>query len=113
MKTKSLVQIAALGLVVALAPIAGAQDNEDQGGPGGRRAHWQQKLTNLTPQERDQLRAAHQKAMQDPAVRSAQMKMRQAHREYRDAMRASMLKADPTIQPVLNKIPEGRMGRDS
>jgi hypothetical protein len=51
--------------------------------------------------------------MQDPAVRAAQIKMRAAHKQFRDAMRASMLKADPTIQPVLNKIPEGRAGRDS
>jgi hypothetical protein len=51
--------------------------------------------------------------MQDPAVRAAQVRMRQAHREFRDAMRASMLKADPNIQPVLNKIPEGRARRDS
>jgi len=28
-----------------------------------------------------------------------------AHREFRDAMRAAMLKADPSIQPILNKLP--------
>jgi hypothetical protein len=114
MKAKSLVQIAALGLVVAVTPLASAQNNganDQAGGPGAGR--WRQKLAILTPAERERLRAAHQKAMQDPAVRAAQQKMHEAHREFRDAMHASMLKADPTIQPVLNKIPEGRAGRDS
>jgi hypothetical protein len=47
------------------------------------------------------------KAMQDPAVQAAHDKMRQAHKEFRDAMHAAMLKADPSIQPILNKIPQG------
>jgi len=45
--------------------------------------------------------------MQDPAVQAAHDKMRQAHKEFRDAMHAAMLKADPSIQPILNKMPAG------
>jgi hypothetical protein len=45
--------------------------------------------------------------MQDPAVQTAQEKMRQADNEFRDALHASMLKADPSIQPILDKMPKG------
>lgn len=111
MKIQSLVRIAAFCAVAQIAPLALAQNEDQTDGTAG--AHWRQKLANLSPAERQQLKTAHQEAMQDPAVRAAQIKMRAAHKQFRDAMRASMLKADPTIQPVLNKIPEGRAGRDS
>jgi len=47
--------------------------------------------------ERQKLQAAHRIAMQDPAIKAAHDKLRQAHKEFRDAMRTAMLKADPTI----------------
>ena len=72
---------------------------------GSRR--WEQRLANLSQEERQKLQSARQKAMQDPAVQAAHDKMRQAHKEFRDAMRTAMLKADPSIQPILSKIPAG------
>jgi len=51
----------------------------------GRR-RWEQRLSNLSPEERRKLQAGRQKAMQDPAVQAAHDKMRQAHKEFRDAM---------------------------
>ena len=57
------------------------------------------------------MKAARQKAIQDPSVQAAHEKMRQAHKEFFTAMRAAMVKADPTIQPVLDKIPKGGHGR--
>ena len=110
MKMQSLVWILALAALMQLAPLAMAQNADDADGRG---APWRQKLANLSPTEREQLKTAHRKAMQDPALRAAQIKMRQAHKEYREAMRASLLKADPSIQPVLNKIPEAHGRRDS
>ena len=103
MKMQSLVLICALSFASPLAPAAFAKKGDKAN--GGQ--HWQQKLANLTPAEREQLRAAHTKAMQDPAVRAAKTKMREARREFRETMKASMLKADPSIQPVLSKVPEG------
>jgi hypothetical protein len=67
-------------------------------------------LANLTPEEREKLKAARQKAMEDPSVQAAHEKMRQARQEFMTSMRAAMLKADPTIQPVLDKIPKGGRG---
>lgn len=65
-----------------------------------RRARW----ANLTDDERARLRAAHEKAMQDPAVQAAREKLRQARREFREVLRPALLKADPTIQPILEKM---------
>ena len=61
-------------------------------------------LANLTEDERARLRAAHQKAMQDPAVQAAREKLKQARREFREIMRPALLKADPSIQPILDKL---------
>jgi hypothetical protein len=101
MRMKSLVTMSILAIGLQFAPAVLGQDEEQ--GRGGRR--WEQRLANLSPEERQKLQAARQKAMQDPAVQSAHDKMREAHKEFRDAMRAAMLKADPSIQPILNKIP--------
>jgi len=61
-------------------------------------------LANLTEDERVRLRAAHQKAMADPAVQAAREKLKQARREFREVMRPALLKADPSIQPILDKL---------
>jgi Spy/CpxP family protein refolding chaperone len=110
MKMKSLVRLVTLCSLVQIAPLVLAQnpDEADGVGPRGR-----QKLASLSPAEREQLRSAHAKAMQDPAVIAAEVKMRQARREYREAMRAALLKADPAIQPVLIKIPQAHGRRNS
>lgn len=95
-----------LALALQFAPAISAQDDEEQG-KGGRGRRWEQRLANLSPEERQKLQTAREKAMQDPAVQAAHDKMRQAHKEFRDAMHAAMLKADPSIQPILNKMPAG------
>ena len=73
-----------------------------------RRARW----ANLSEEDRAKLRAAHEKAMADPAVQAARDRLRQARREFRELMRPAMLKADPTIQPILDKLRAERQGRD-
>ena len=62
------------------------------------------RFANLTEEERARLRAAHEKAMQDPAVQAAREKLRQARREFREVLRPALLKADPSIQPILDKM---------
>jgi hypothetical protein len=62
------------------------------------------RLANLTEDERARLRAAHQKALQDPAVQAAREKLKQARREFREVLRPALLKADPSIQPILDKL---------
>jgi Spy/CpxP family protein refolding chaperone len=65
-----------------------------------RAARW----ANLTEDERARLRAAHQKAMNDPAVQAARDRLRQARREFREILRPALLKADPGLQPILDKL---------
>ena|SRR5438105_474882 len=98
-----------LATALQFAPMVFGQ-NEDQ--PMGRH-RWEQRLANLSPEERQKLHAARLKAMQDPAIQATHEKMRQAHKEFRDAMHAAMLEADPLIQPILDKIPaRNRRGTD-
>src|ERR1700736_1578952 len=100
MKMKFLIKMSVLATMLQFTPDVFAQSDE----PMGKR-RWEQRLANLSPEERQKFRAARQKAMQEPSVKAAHEKMRQAHEEFRDAMRAAMLKADPSIQPILNKLP--------
>ena len=69
------------------------------------------RLANLTEDERARLRAAYQKASQDPAVQAAREKLKQARREFREVMRPALLKADPSIQPILEKLRAERPDR--
>jgi hypothetical protein len=73
-----------------------------------RRPRW----ASLNDEERAKLKAAHQKAMADPAVWAAREKLRQARREFREVMRPALLRADPSIQPILEKMRASRSGRD-
>jgi Spy/CpxP family protein refolding chaperone len=69
------------------------------------------RFANLTDDERARLRDAHQKAMTDPAVQAARDRLRQARREFREVLRPAMLKADPSIQPILDKLRSERPDR--
>src|SRR5260370_30060854 len=91
-----------LGAAMQLASVALGQPS-DQTGKGWRHNH-DERFANLSSEERQKVEAAHQTAMQDPAVQAAHEKMRQARKEFHDAMHAAMLKADPSIQPMLDKM---------
>jgi len=69
------------------------------------------RLANLTEEERTRLRAAYQTAAQDPAVQAAREKLKQARREFREVMRPALLKADPSIEPILEKLRAERPDR--
>ncbi len=95
--------IPTLAAAMQFAPTAVAQQPQDRPGrqfQAERRARW----ANLTDDERSRLKAAHQKAMADPAVQAAHEKLKQARREFRDIMRPAMLKADPSVQAILEKM---------
>ena len=112
MKAKlTVLLVSALAGVLQTAPSTLAQPPADR--PfrpfqNERRARW----ANLNDEERAKLRAAHEKAMADPAVQAARDRLRQARREFREVMRPAMLKADPSIQPILEKLRAERQGRD-
>jgi hypothetical protein len=104
MKMKPLLTMTAIAAALHFAPVSSAEPLDEPGyGRGGR---YKQMLANLSPEERAKLRTAHHKAMADPAVQAAKDRMRQAAREFRELKRQTMLRADPTIQPILDKLPQ-------
>jgi hypothetical protein len=73
-----------------------------------RRARW----ASLTEDERNRLKAAHQKALADPAVWAARERLKKARREFRDLLRPALLKADPSVQPILEKLRPEKTDKD-
>jgi hypothetical protein len=111
MKAKSaFLLVPTVAAALQLTPIALAQPPGDK--PARpfqeRRARW----ASLNEDERAKLKAAHHKAMEDPAVRAAHDRLKQARREFRDVMRPAILKADPSVQPILEKMRTERQGRN-
>jgi Spy/CpxP family protein refolding chaperone len=71
------------------------------------------RFESLTPEQRQQLRAARQAAKDDPEVVAAREKMksadspgarREAGRAMREAMKAAMLKKDPGLADLMEKL---------
>ncbi|XHR28050.1 MAG: hypothetical protein ACFUZC_19235 [Chthoniobacteraceae bacterium] len=81
------------------------EGGKDHGGPGGP---FKEALEALTPAEREQLKAAHQKAKDDPALVEARKKAEAARKAVAEAEKAALLKADPSIGPVLDKLEAAR-----
>jgi Spy/CpxP family protein refolding chaperone len=83
------------------APNAPGHFEKGHRGPGGP---FGEILESLTPAEREQYLAARKKAKDDPAVVDAKKKAEAARQAVADAVKAAMLKADPTIGPVIEKV---------
>ena len=64
----------------------------------------EEKINRLTTEEQLKLRAAQQQAVEDPAVKAAMEKRDKALDEFRATLRASMIKADPAVEPILSKV---------
>jgi hypothetical protein len=69
---------------------------------GKHRGDWQK---NLTQEQRDRLKAARQKAMEQPTVKAAREQMKTAADNYHSAMKAAMLAADPGLKDFLPQRP--------
>ena len=64
-------------------------------------------INKLPADEQVKLRAAQQKAIQDPEVIAAIEKRNKALAEFATVLRESLLKNDPQIQIILDKIAAG------
>jgi hypothetical protein len=88
-----------------------------------RAKEMRKKFRSLTPEQRQQLKAAREKAKDDPTVQAAREKMREAQgpeakraagRELHEAMKAAMLKADPSLASLLEQLrPPGPGGSEA
>jgi len=112
MKTKlSVLLLPALAAALQFVPVVRAQSPADKPArpfQTERRDRW----ASLTDEERSRLKAAHRKAMSDPTVQAARDRLKQARREFREVLRPALLKADPSIQPILEKMRAERPDRD-
>lgn len=104
MKLSAIFLCTTLAAALQVAPVANAQDQGHRLPAGAR---WQM----LSESERAKLRAAHQQAMQEAQVRAAHERLIQARREFRDVMQPALLRADPSVQPILEKLRAGRRPR--
>ena len=67
----------------------------------------EQKIQKLTTEEQLKLRAAQQKAAEDPLVLEALRKRNEAIAEFRMALRNSMIRTDPKMAEILDKLAVG------
>jgi hypothetical protein len=63
-----------------------------------------EETNKLSVEDQLKLRAAERKAAEDPDVKAALAKRDKAIQEFRAAVRASMIKTDPTIQPIVERV---------
>jgi hypothetical protein len=108
MRMKLLITISILAAALQIAPVAFTQGR--RGGGGGERGAMGS-MSNLTQEERQKMMTARRTAMQDPAVKAAKEKMQAVQKEMHDAMEAALLKADPSLKPILDKMPKGQRER--
>jgi hypothetical protein len=104
MKTRAPVLIAVAAFAyLGLVQFVPAQESTEKSAPHGG---WRKWIELLPGGEQVKLKAVHALAMEDPAVRAADEKRKQAEKEFHDILRATMLKIDPAVQPILDKMPE-------
>ena len=79
--------------------------------PGKRGGKMRERLSALTPEERQKLLAARRKAKEDPAVKAAEATRETDRKGYHKAMKEAMLRADPSVGAILEKMREERPGK--
>lgn len=65
-------------------------------------------MANLSPEEVGRLEAARQKAEDDATVKSLLEAKKAIDGQLREAMDTAILRADPTVAPILKKVEEAR-----
>lgn len=91
-------------------PQAGGQPTRIISGSAGNDLRRTQ-FSRLSLEEQAKLRSAHDTAMRDPALAQSRARYEQARKEFRDKLRDALLKADPSVQPILEKA-RGQRRRD-
>jgi len=107
LKTIALVcAVASLGAPLSVhaadAPTASSQPES-----AGRSAAFPE-FSVLTPEEQAKFKAATEATKKDPKLQALQRKVLAAIKELRDGVEASMIAADPSMEPILRKLKEAR-----
>jgi hypothetical protein len=97
-------QILVTALLALLLPASGFAQ-----GPQGKDFR-RGRFSRLSMEEQARFRSAHDMAMRDPALAATRQRYEQARKEFRDKLRDALLKADPSVQPILEKVRRQRHG---
>ena len=62
------------------------------------------RFSRLSMEEQARFRSARDMAMRDPALAATRQRYEQARNEYRNKLREALLKADPSVQRILEKV---------
>jgi len=109
--TKSLTLVTCLAFTLGGLFSLHAQDAPRQRGPGGGGPGFGMRgpgFDSLSQEEKDKLKAAMEKAQQDAKVKEAREKAEAAGKEFREALQAAEIAADPSVEPILKKLQEAR-----
>jgi hypothetical protein len=101
--TLSLATVVTLG---PLLPLVRAED-PDQTAATKEFKRREENVGRLSIDDQLKIRAAQQKALEDPAVKAALENRDKATIEFRAKLRAAMVAADPAVKPILEKIAQG------
>lgn len=71
--------------------------------------HW---LEAIPPADRARLTALRSEVKNDPEVRAARERRAQANEQYQQALRTAILKRDPSLAPILEKMRKRRQQRE-
>ncbi|MDX2079564.1 MAG: hypothetical protein SFU53_02150 [Terrimicrobiaceae bacterium] len=105
-------------LLLALPVLSFAQTPPPDSGPGGFRERMKERVherlrEELPPEMRERLDAARKKVMSDPKIQQLQKEADEANREFRDAVRDAMVKADPELAEwIKERIEKRKHGGD-
>lgn len=87
----------------------GATPSATPGQPGRQarplKGHgWGAQLKDLTVEERQKMQAAHAAIRTQPEVQRVEATRAAADKEFHETVRAAMLKADPAVGPIVDKV---------
>lgn len=89
-----------------------AADTTTTAAPDKHEGKMRDRLASLTPEERQTLKAARQKAKEDPAVKAAEATKETDRKGFHRTMAEAMVRADPSVKPILEKLrEEGKHGK--
>jgi hypothetical protein len=99
----------AVTVLVAMAASALAQDNAEQHSKHHKLREW---VNALSPEQQAKLHAVRKQALQNAEVRRADEQRKKADAKYRELLHREMLRIDPELKPLLDKISELRQRAD-
>jgi hypothetical protein len=107
-KCRLLAALVIVALLTGVLPLSGQQQEETL---TKHQKFWQW-LKHLSPDERSRFEIAKKEAQKEPEVEAANERRKEADAEYRRLLHAQMLKIDPSLKSLLERIAQLRKHND-